>query len=782
MLSLEVPARQVGGVLVFADHADPNQFYYAAPNPTVAKTAGRSMFDVFSYAVELKSSPLAGTTIPQELGAGFLTMGVECVLSPATRAQAVNELAGQLDLDSTKLNLAPIPYTRGTVSVIALDASSGTVTTGGAGGPETPGRPTFVRQIVGSSTPSLLGDLRSIFSLSLSQEGVVFLQGLYGQGAAPVGVIYDLKFLGLRPAVQARIHADVSRIYSEFSAKASVGYPVYFRAEVEDTISKLRQQGHITIDITTQAVGEEATKATELALSLFKDKIIQELFQPTPTPQIPNLGALAGGLNAFATQPQSIVSLSLKMKSEEELRTIDFDFTQRAPEERTHAPQGFISTLLSAAEVKDRIHHVDLASPFFELLEVLVTGPSDEEFEALSLRSVTADLTYGKPGGPAAPDTESLLFRPGATGDRTWAVKRNGRPSLAYTVDLVYEFSRDGGVDGDSLTYRTGPREHTGRTLSIRPYDDVAVLDVEVERGRMPGDVRDVDVVLDYRSDEFAAHHQVRLPKDTVPPIDQRRWQVRTKLPSSATPGRPTAGGTPTLQYTATPTLTFDDGAVLALPPVTSTERLLRVDAPFTATRQLLVQPAVTAQDVTAITVEVAYEDDKAGYTRSFVRTFTPGSTDAAGNPVPGWKPETLTWPIMDGSRQKLRYRVTTAAGGVVDATDWLTTDEPSIVVGDTGARQRKVEVRLIGPALAEAGLDAVNVRVGVAGSTDDEAQSVFFDPSTPVAQTVSLPSTPGAPPGFRYQTTGFHTDGRQTQSAWLDAPNPLLVISTRSV
>ena len=786
MLSLETPAVQVGGLLVFADHADPNQFYYAAPNPQIAKTGGRAMFDVFSYAVELKHSPLSGTQIPAELGAGFLTMGVDCALAPARRTQALNELAGRLDRDPSTLGLDPIPYTKGSVSVIALDAASGAAAASATSAATTPGRPTFVQQVVGAGTPSLLGDLRSIFSLSLSQQGVVFLQGLYEQGAAPVGVVYDLKFLGLRPAVQAEIHADVSRIYSEFGGKASVGYAQYFRAEVEKTISKLHQAGAIDIKITTLAVGDEATRATELALSLFKDKIIQELFKPTAAPQVPNLGAL-GGLAAITTQPQSIVSLSLKMKDEEELRTIDFNFTQRAPEERTHAPQGFLTTLLSANEVRERIHHVDLASPFFELLEVLVTGPSEEEFAALSLRSVTAELTYGKPGDPVPPETQGLLFRPGATGDRNWAVKRRGRPSLAYTVDLVYEFSRDGSVDGDSLTYRTGPREHTGRTFSIRPYDDVSVLDVEVELGRVPDGVREVDVALDYSSDDFTAHHQLRLPRAAVLPIAQRRWQVRTRRPATpSAPGRPalpdTSDETPTLQYRASGVLTFDDGAVLTLPPVTSTERLLRIDAPFTAARQLLIQPAVTSTDVSAITVEVDYHDEAAGYRRNFVRTFKPPTVDATGAAAPGWQPETLSWPIVDGTRQELRYRVTTAAGGIVDATEWQATDEPSIVIGDVGARRRSVEVRLIGPALTEAGLDAVNVRVGVAGSADADAMSVFFDPSTPVSQTVSLPAAPGAPPGYRYQTTGFHTDGTQRQSAWLDAPNPLLVVSTRSV
>lgn len=769
MLSLETAAIQVGGLLVFADHADPNQFYYAAPNPQIAKVGGRPMFDVFSYAVQLKHSPLSGTQIPQELGAGFLTMGVDCALSPATRTQAINELATRLGRDSATIGLGPIPYTKGSVSVIALDAASGAAAASAAGAATTPGRPTFVQQVVGAGTPSLLGDLRSIFSLSLSQQGVAFLQGLYAQGAAPVGVVYDLKFLGLRPAVQAEIHADVSRIYEEFGGKASVGYLQYFRAEVENTISKLRQTGAIDIKITTLAVGEDATKATELALSLFKDRIIQELFKPTTTPQIPNLGAMAG-LAGLTSQPQSIVSLSLKMKNEEELRTIDFNFTQRAPEERTHAPQGFLATLLSPDQVRERIHHVDLGSPFFELLEVLVSGPSDEEFAALGLRSVTAELTYGKPGDPVPPEpAQSLVFRPGSSGDKQWAVKRRDRPSLAYGVDLVYEFSRDGSTDGDSLSYRTGVRERTGRTLSIRPYDDVSVLDVEVELGRVPAGVREVDVALDYAAEDFTARHQVRLPTSGVLPLAQRRWQVRTAEPGAG-------------RYTANAVLTFDDGAVLPLAPITSDERLLRIDAPFTATRQLLIQPAVTAADVTAITVEVDYEDKVAGYRRGFTRTFRPPGVDVTGAAVAGWQPETLTWPIVDGSRQELRYRVTTAAGGIVDATDWQPTDEPSIVVGDVGARRRKVEVRLIGPALAEAGLDAVNVRVGIAGSADADAVSVFFDPGTPAAQNVSLPAAPGAPPGLRYQTTGFHTDGTQRQSAWLDAPNPLLVVSTRSV
>lgn len=756
MLSLEVPARQVGGLLVFADHADATQFYYAAPNPRLAVTSGRPMFDVFSYAVELAHSPLGGTTIPDELGAGFLTMGVDCRVDEAQRQRARTELATQLGADPATLGLNPIPYTAGTVSVIALDAASGAI----PAGPVAAGRPTFVEHVVGSGTPSLLGDLRAIFSLSLSQQGVTFLQKLYEQGAAPVGVVYQLTFLGLRPAVQASIKADMTKVYHEFGGKAAVGYAPYVRAEVEKTLSDLHQRGVVDIQVTTTAAGEEGARLTQLALSLFQDKVIQELFKPSPTPPSLKIPAMPG-------QPPdlSIVSLSLRDRTESELRSIAFDFTVRSPEERTHAPQGFVTTLLTEDEVRARTHHVDLASPFFELLEVLVTGPSDDEFAALGLRAVTADVTY------ADEPPRSIVFRPGETGDKTYAAKRLGRASLAYTVDLEYEFTRsDGAVDGDAVVHRTGPRERTGRAFSIRPYDDLAVLDVEVDLGRVPADVRDVDVVLDAAGpDGFTARHQVRLPGPAgVPlPLDRRRWQVRTRPPGTGS-------------YTATSTLTFDDGAVLALAPVESTERLFRVDAPFTATRSLLVQPSVTATDVTAITLELDYADG--AYRRVLTRTFTPPAAPAGVPTGVPWPSTTVTWPILDVAKQEVRYRVTTAAGGVVDTTDWEPTTEPSIVVGDVGRRRRSVEVRLVGPPLAEAGVDGLLVRVGVAGTPDDTAQSVFFDPATPGPLTVSLPAEPGAAPGFRFQTTSFRADGTQRPSAWLDAPNPLLVLSTRTV
>ncbi|HEY0687534.1 MAG TPA: hypothetical protein VGD71_00725 [Kribbella sp.] len=745
MLSLETPAVRIGEVLVFPDHAVPGTFYYAAPDPKISRTGGQLMVDILSYSVELKHSPLAGTTIPHELGAGFLTLGLDCALDPTVHSRTIGELSARTGLPEQQLSLSPIPYTKGAVSLIALDA--GTTESGGL--------PQFVEKVIGGGTPSLLGDLRASFSLALSQEGVEFLEGLYKDGAAPIGVVYDLTYLGLRPAIQCVITADLSRIYDELSASVGVQY-LCFRAEVEAILSKLADTEAIGIQLTSQAVGEEAARSKESALSLFKDRIIRELFRPTATPQLANL-AVPG------EQSTGAVSLSLKVKDREELKHVVYRFDERSPEERTHAPHGFLAALLSESEMDERVHRIDLASPFFELLEVLVTGPTEQEFTALGLHSVTALLTYGLLGDPVPPEQESVEFRPGSSGRKIFAMTRRGRPSLAYTVELAYEFSRIAGTDADVLTFTTPPVEHTGRTLTINPYADVGVLDVEVDTGPVDPTVRQIDVALSYLDElsGFSAAHTIRLVPTATTATADRHWQVRTRQLGERF-------------YTATPTFTFDD-ATFTAPPIRTDTSLLRVDSPFTSTRTVLVQPNVTAADASQVTVEVVYDDETAGYHRRFTTTLAPDPVTRV------WSSATLSWPILDPARQHLKYRVSTLAGGTVDTTDWTSSDEPSLLVGETGRRMRTLDVRLVGPTLAEAGLDAIEVRVTLPGDADDTAKSLFFDSATQASLSVALPATADVPLGFRYQVVAFHTDGSQGVGPWQTTGSALVVVQTQT-
>ncbi|WP_019011600.1 hypothetical protein [Deinococcus aquatilis] len=772
MLSFEVPAFEIAGVTVFRDHALPSQFYYAAPHPSVARSAGRAMFDLMAYSVELKHSVLSGTAIPDELGAGFLTLGSECVLSASQRSTLLGELASRTGQPQDQLSLAGIPYHAGSVRVIALDKISTPAEPTADPGSATPvrGRPTFVEQILGTGQPALLGDLRSIFSLSLSQEGVAFLKGLYEDRAAPVGVVYDLKFYGLRPAVEAVVHANLSRIFEHFGGSLSAGY-AWAKAEIKAGIDHLVETSDIQIELTSQAVGEEAKQSKELALSLFRDRIVQEMFRPitqaAPTPPTGLLGGL-GGATGSGSSSNTGVNLTLELKRSYEYKAVTYSFRERAPEERTHAPQSFLKVMLSPAEMAQHIHQISLDDPFFEVLDVLVTGPSREEMGALGIRQIAVKLRYGEGGANPPPDTAELIFRPDSTGDKTFAVKRRGRQSLAYSSAITYEFLPQSGTDGDSFRYELPERTRTGRSLLINPSADFGVLNVEIEAGRLPPDTQEVDVVLTYPAENsaspvagFRAEQHVRLtPSDAAPPAPLR-WQVRTQ--------------TVELQpYAAQATFVFKDGGNYTTPPRPQQDALLRIDSPFAATRQLLIKPVLASDQITQITVELDYHDEVGQYRRTRVVEL-----------VPPFASLTHTWPILDAARQTLRYRVTVHESGLLSEGEWEETDEPSLIVGSAAHRVGRVDVRLIGPPLAEVGLDALQVKVQLlpAGAHDPPAdpQSVLLQ-GTDTGATLTLNLAPDQPLRYRYQTTAFKSDGSTKESVWKDMTASPLILSTRTL
>ncbi len=772
MLTLEPPFYEIEGILVYRDHAVPTQYYYAAPPPRVARTNGALMFDIMAYSVPLKQSALAGTQIPDQLGAGFLTMGTECVLTDTQRSSVLREVAQRSGLTEATIALYPIPYHKGTVSVLALDqyTTPGQAQADPASATPLQGRPSFVEKIVGSGKPSLLGDLRSIFSLSLSQDGLSFMEGLYKDHAAPVGVVYDLAFYGMRPAVDVSITADLTRINKHFGGGVGVQYQ-WVKAEVQAGLNYLREQGAIHIKITNQATGDAAQKATDMAMSLFRDQIVQQMFRPTAPNPLANLptattgaaaGTAAGGKAATNAANSFKLTLRADFQITEESKSVTYDFSQQSPEERSHTPQAFLPVLLSPAEMKKHVHLIDLNNPFFELLDVLVTGPSKEEFAALGIRQVSANLTYGQPGDSVPPVSESVLFRPDSSGDKPFAEKRQGRKSLAYTAALTYDFEKSHGNDADNVHYELPPVTHSGRTLLINPYADFGVLDVEVQPGRIHADVRQADIALSYTSADtrFSAEEHFRmLPGDAQDAATPRRWQVRTR----DTDVRP---------YTAAYTFTFQDGTTYQAAPRTFTDPLLRVDTPFVRDRELLIRPVPASPDINQITVELEYEDKASNYRREFLV-----------NLMPPFASVRQAWPILDATAQSVRYRVTVQEPGLNTEGEWQETTDPSIIVGSVAHHVVKLQIQLIGPSLADVGLDALQVKAGLAlpDLPPEDPQSVLLQPGQTSA-TVELIVPPGATLRYRWETIAFKSTGQTVESAWVEASSTPLLISTRTL
>ena len=229
MLTLEAPFFEIKNVLVFRDHASPTTFYYLAGPPHLTVDNGNAQFTLLKYRSALDAGGSAATRVREQLGGAFLMIGIDCGLADDVKDSIESELASQAP-DGAKISLVPVLYTHGTAKVVVLDYQPPATPTGTTGTAATPapagaaGTPTrFVRGVVGSATPSLLQDQRAIFSISLDPDAATLIEAAYDADLSPIGVMYELEFSGLRPALSVHATVDMQRCYESFKVGLQIG-------------------------------------------------------------------------------------------------------------------------------------------------------------------------------------------------------------------------------------------------------------------------------------------------------------------------------------------------------------------------------------------------------------------------------------------------------------------------------------------------------------------------------------------------------------------------------
>ena len=240
MLMLNSQAWTIEGIQVFADHADARQFWYL-PGPvqlTRRREDGRAEFTF------IKVRAADASAVAAAKGGGFLTFSVDLRLDPELERRILSKLSA---MARGKPRLSAVPFDEGSVRVIALDLDSGATGSPGAQPPPA-GAFRAVEKALGATVPSLDAVNRASFSLTLSQEGAIIVEQAFKQGGTPVGVIYELKYSGMRPALEVTITADMSRVFEQFAA--SVDSQVMFvRGGIDAGFEKLVQDGAIKIEV-----------------------------------------------------------------------------------------------------------------------------------------------------------------------------------------------------------------------------------------------------------------------------------------------------------------------------------------------------------------------------------------------------------------------------------------------------------------------------------------------------------------------------------------------------
>ncbi|PCJ95641.1 MAG: hypothetical protein COA45_12075 [Zetaproteobacteria bacterium] len=770
MLSFAAPPIQIDDVILYPDHQDPLMFYYSAGKPRIARYSNDDlMYALFLYRDILEHSAFEGTTIPDEMGAGFLTLGVDCGRSEDELDDARDALADILNKEPEDIKLAPIPYKDGTVSLIGLDIKDSENITIPA---VTDNRPQFVRNVMAASTPALLGDLRSIFSVSLSEKGAAFMAGVHGSGALPFGVSYDLTFEGLRPSIDVTITADTSQIRTYFGGGISGQYQ-FFKADISAGIEKMHRDGKVKIQITSQQTGAAAERSKKFALDLFKERIIQDLFNPG-LPGVPpqaaniadNADALASASSALSQSESGGGSITLSLKAEQSTVTgeLVYNFSESAPEERRDGPNAFLQTLLSKEDLDKTITMVDLgqSSSFFNNLEIVVSGPNSDVYETLRLSRITVDIFYGEVNDDELPEAKSIIFDVDSKRDQIVAFSRTGRSSLGYRYTVKYDFLDDDDISADALRYVIPSRAKQARTLSINPQDDFLFSRLRVRAGRIDENIASIDVTVTTATEDlsFETEKSFRFNPPFGDVVGHGLWNIRS-LNKQLEP------------YNVKSEFVFGNGETHAPPIQEYAGSLLTIDDPFRATRNLLIIPNIVSEHIDAVDVEVEYKDDASGYQRRFQVSMQPPFT-----------PRALSWPIFDSNFREIRYRSTVHENGLSETTEFELSDEPSITVGAALVLVDKVSVRLIGGSLVDAGIDAVVVDVRMVDAEGRERMSsLFFAEGIEMLQTLQLVRRPDEQPSFSYRIQTFKMDGSETLSDWTEkVGNPLLIISIRNL
>ena len=197
MLTIEPPFYQVRGVTVFRDHADADQFWVLPPPPRLVRderdgdNGDGPAFTLYKYRRDLTDNPALDPT--RARGAGLALFEVVAALDrPALLQAEVASLSGRPDA-----RLTPVLFRSGEVRAILAHAEGDS----------------FVEDLAESRVAPITAPHRAAFALALSAEGATLFEQAARGGDIPAGVVYELRFLALTPALSARVRMDYDRIY-----------------------------------------------------------------------------------------------------------------------------------------------------------------------------------------------------------------------------------------------------------------------------------------------------------------------------------------------------------------------------------------------------------------------------------------------------------------------------------------------------------------------------------------------------------------------------------------
>ena len=298
MLLLDNPIGPIRGLTVYRD-TDPDTFHFINERPRLARNDGVPEFVFLEYQRDVTDNPNFDPDAKQALGGGFLAFTVDLSVDEDVRKDVINQLSGLADGTA---NLGPVQFTKGSVRLSISDdiAKQPDAPAGQASGVS------FFEKVYGTTMPSMVGDNRATFGVVLDAEGAALMKAALQSGVSPIGVIYQLDYLGLRPAFDVKVHADYHRVYDDLELQFGLrgGYgPISAAVEIDAAFQKLRDSGAVKVEVINFTDDADLRGQADDAFNFFKTEMLHDFFQSSmPPPSLQSAGSGGGLLGQLQTQ------------------------------------------------------------------------------------------------------------------------------------------------------------------------------------------------------------------------------------------------------------------------------------------------------------------------------------------------------------------------------------------------------------------------------------------------------------------------------------------------
>jgi hypothetical protein len=399
MLTIAPPLYIINGVSVFRDSHDVLQYYFAPLEPRLAlrKNEATGNDEPVISLIKFRDADVDDQ--------GFLQLDVTLGLPEPQLKKISSALQSLADLDEAP-RLSPIPLVDGDVQFLLLGEQTNEPSTA----PVTPGTDstTLVTALAHAGKPSLFGENRAIFSARLSTAGVAVVEAGMKGSLMPVGVVYSLQFLALRPAFKFTINADWSRVQNHLASTFGSG-SLFHEVEISDVVDSLIHNQVIKIDKAVFVPPDEDNSATrehmEEMFDEVKTMVLESFFTPSldPITEKPSdwqtaaeglssirqvlHGGGAGGLFSYKRDEQIRI----------DERTLNAEVTSSSTVRRTIYPQAHLAGLSRVISslgltVDDFISEVQ-KDPWFTERNVTVLTLAD--FDGDDIERVHVRVKYG---------------------------------------------------------------------------------------------------------------------------------------------------------------------------------------------------------------------------------------------------------------------------------------------------------------------------------------------------------------------------------------------------